>query len=615
VSWQAASLVGCGAVALAGLWWYERRRPSAKLVALIATLAAFAVAARVLFAAVPNVQGTTDVALLAGYVLGPVPGLMVGALAALASNLFLGQGPWTPWQMVGWGGAGLAGAALAAASGRRAGRLALAAACGAAGLAFGAWMDLYLLMTFSAAPSVHGYAALAGISLPFNVAHAIGNAALALAFGPAFVRVLERSRRRLDVCWEPAAPRRRAARGIATATLAAVLLLAAPAIAAAADPAARAVRYLERAQNRDGGFGAAPRQGSSQLVTGWAVLGLEAAGRHPLDVVRGGRTPIDFMRARAAELNDTGELERTVLAVRGAGLDARAFAGRDLVAELLRRRRGDGSFAGLPNWTAFGIMALRAAGRGARSPAVSKAARWLAGRQGADGGYSVAGEGSSFVDETGAVLQGLAAATRARGSQARRALRWLRSAQNPDGGFGQAKGHASNSQSTAWAIQGILAARAAPSSFRREGRTPARYLRSLQQRDGSFRYSRSSAQTPVWVTGQVVAALKRKTFPLRPPRRRARAAAPAAARPPAARPRPRAAAVGRNERPRRERVEEPGEARPVLVRRAAARAPAGAAPRSTSGDGGGRGPWIAGAGAAAALSAAAALAWARRRRA
>ena len=87
MSWQAASLVGCGAVALAGLWWYERRRPAAKLVALIATLAAFAVAARVLFAAVPNVQGTTDVALLAGYVLGPVPGLMVGALAAIGAKV------------------------------------------------------------------------------------------------------------------------------------------------------------------------------------------------------------------------------------------------------------------------------------------------------------------------------------------------------------------------------------------------------------------------------------------------------------------------------------------------------------------------------------------------
>jgi energy-coupling factor transport system substrate-specific component len=614
VSWQAASLLGCGAVALAGLWWYERRRPSAKLVALIATLAAFAVAARVLFAAVPNVQGTTDVALLAGYVLGPVPGLVVGALAALASNVFLGQGPWTPWQMVGWGGAGLAGAALAAVSGRRAGRFGLAAACGVAGLAFGAWMDLYLLMTFSATPSVEGYVVLAGISLPFNVAHAIGNVALALAFGPAFVRVLERSRRRLDVRWEPAVPRRRAAGGIATACLAVALLLAAPALAAAADPAARAVRYLERAQNRDGGFGAAPRQGSSQLVTGWAVLGLEAAGRHPLDVVRGGRTPIDFIRARAGELNDTGELERTVLAVRGAGLDARSFAGRDLVAELLRRRRGDGSFAGLPNWTAFGIMALRSAGRSARSGAVSKAARWLAGRQGADGGYSVAGEGPSYVDETGAVLQGLAAAGRGRGPQARRALRWLRSAQNLDGGFGQAQGHASNSQSTAWAVQGILAAGAAPSSFRRGGRTPVAYLRSLQHRDGSFRYSRSSAQTPVWVTAQVVAALKRKTFPLRPPRRRERAAPPARAAQPRRARSARPASTARA-KPRRERVEEPGAATPVAVRRAATRSPAGAAAPSDPGDGGGMDARVAAAGAAAALAAGAALVWARRRRA
>jgi energy-coupling factor transport system substrate-specific component len=150
VSWQAASLALVALAALAGLWWYERRRPSAKLVSLVATLAALAVAARVLFAAVPNVQGTTDVALLSGYVLGPAPGFVVGALAALASNVFLGQGPWTPWQMVGWGMAGIAGAALAAVSRRRAGRLTLAGVCAVAGLAFGAWMDLFTLLAFTA---------------------------------------------------------------------------------------------------------------------------------------------------------------------------------------------------------------------------------------------------------------------------------------------------------------------------------------------------------------------------------------------------------------------------------------------------------------------------------
>ena len=625
MTWQTASLVLVAVAALAGLWWYERRRPPAKLVALVATLAALGVAARVVFAAVPNVQGTTDVALLSGYVLGPAPGFMVGALAALASNAFLGQGPWTPWQMLGWGAAGVAGALLATISRRRAGRLTLAGACALTGLAFGAWMDLFTLVAFTATPSADGYLAIAGISLPFNAAHAIGNAALALAFGPAFVRVLERFRRRLDVRWE-SAPVPRAGLpalpglpgGVAGTCVVTALVLS-PVLAGTATAAdtsvTRGVRYLERAQNRDGGFGAGPGQGSSQLITGWTVLGLEAAGRHPLDVKRGGRTPIDFIRSRARELNETGELERTVLAVRGAGLDARRFAGRDLVSELLRRRRADGSFAGLANWTAFGIMAMRASGRTARSGAVARSATWLARQQGSDGGFSVSGGGASFVDETGAVLQGLAAAARGRGRAARTAVRWLRAVQNPDGGFGQAKGHDSNAQSTAWGVQGMIAAGAAPSSFRRASRTPLAYLGSLQQADGSFRYSRSSAQTPVWVTSQVVAALRRKTFPVQaPPRRRARRAAVAQPSTPA--PKRRRRSEQRRAGNEGERVGELGKATPVVARRVAARRAASRAPAApTPSEGSELGAvQLAGAAAAAALVAGGgALLWRRRR--
>jgi Prenyltransferase and squalene oxidase repeat len=617
VSWQAASMLMVGVAALTGLGWYERRRPSAKLVALVATLAAFAVAARVLLAAIPNVQGMTDVALLSGYVLGPAPGFMVGALSALASNVFLGQGPWTPWQMVGWGGAGVAGAGLAVASRRRAGRFTMAGACALAGLLFGAWMDLFTLLTFAATPSADGYVAIAAVSLPFNLAHAIGNAAFALAFGPAFVQILGRFQRRLDVRWEDAAPRRAIARGGITVACIAVctgVLLVGPAAAAAADgEVPRAVRYLDRAQNRDGGFGAAPGQGSSQLITGWTVLGLEAAGRHPLDVRQAGRTAIDFMRLRARELTETGELERTVLALRGAGLDARAFAGRDLVAELLRRRRADGSFAGLANWTAFGIMALRAAGRGARSGTVSKSATWLARQQGSDGGFSVTGGGTGFVDETGAALQGLAAAGKGRGATARRAIRFLRAAQNPDGGFGQAKGHASNAQSTAWAVQGIVAARVPPSGFRRATRTPLAYLESLQQADGSFRYSRSSAQTPVWVTAQVVPALRRKTFPLRPPRRRHRIAAPQAR----ALPRVTAAPSRRRGRARRrrERADELGKATPVVVRRVTSRPAGGRTAPAQPADGGLDAALVAAAAGALLVAVGAAVVLVRRRRA
>src|SRR5205085_10043000 len=141
--------------------------------------------------------------------------------------------------------------------------------------------------------------------------------------------------------------------------------------------------YLERAQTADGGFGGGPGQPSSQLLTGWTMIGLEAAGRNPLDVRRGGRSPVDYTRAHLAQLNDTGELERTILALEGARVDSTRVGGRNLVAELLRHRRADGSFEEQANWTAFGLMALRSAGRSAGSATVRGPAAWLARQQNA----------------------------------------------------------------------------------------------------------------------------------------------------------------------------------------------------------------------------------------
>ena len=98
----------------AGFAWYERAHPSSKVLALVATLAALAALGRVAFAPLPNVKPTTDIVLLTGFALGGAPGFAVGAVAALASNLVFGQGPWTPWQMAAWGLVGLVGAALGA---------------------------------------------------------------------------------------------------------------------------------------------------------------------------------------------------------------------------------------------------------------------------------------------------------------------------------------------------------------------------------------------------------------------------------------------------------------------------------------------------------------------
>ena len=91
---------------VAGAAWLETGPGSSKELVLVATLAAAAAAGRVLFAAVPNVQPVTVMAVVAGVALGPRAGATVGALSALVSNFYLGQGAYTQWQMVAWAPAG-----------------------------------------------------------------------------------------------------------------------------------------------------------------------------------------------------------------------------------------------------------------------------------------------------------------------------------------------------------------------------------------------------------------------------------------------------------------------------------------------------------------------------
>ena len=192
-------LLLAAALLLAGVAWIESESDAAREIVLVATLGAAAAAGRVLFAAVPGVQPVTVVAVAAGAALGARAGFAVGAIAAFVSNFFLGQGPWTPWQMLGWGACGVAGAWLAPVL---RGRVPLAAVCFVLGLAFSTLMDLWLWLSF--AP--HTWEALTVIlarGIWYSLAHAIGNVVIALAIGPELRRLLERYGRRLrtEVVW------------------------------------------------------------------------------------------------------------------------------------------------------------------------------------------------------------------------------------------------------------------------------------------------------------------------------------------------------------------------------------------------------------------------------
>jgi energy-coupling factor transport system substrate-specific component len=194
-----ALLLAALAAVAAGFAWLEGGPAGAKDLTLVATLGGLAAAGRVLFAPVPGVQPVTVIVAAAGVALGPRRGFAVGALAALASNMVLGQGPHTPWQMLAWGGCGLL-AGLARRLLER--RWAFTAFVFGLGFAFGALMDFWVWYAFYPHTS-EALVVRLGAGVPFNVAHAVGNVLLALAVGPELRRVLTRYERRLrtEVVW------------------------------------------------------------------------------------------------------------------------------------------------------------------------------------------------------------------------------------------------------------------------------------------------------------------------------------------------------------------------------------------------------------------------------
>jgi hypothetical protein len=528
MSWQLTSFLILGVVLVAGFAWYERSRPPSQVVALVAALAALAIAGRIAFAAFPNVKPTTDIVVFAGYALGGAPGFAVGALAALVSNFWFGQGPWTPWQMAGWGLCGVLGAALALGT-RNAGRLTLAAICGFAGIFYGALLNFSLMATYGGELSWGYFWTLEGRAIPFDAAHVAANVTFALLAGPAMVRMLVRFRERF--AWrrraeaEASGPRAGLGPALRGGSVAALLLLLAIGFlappAAQASSVSRAADWLERAQNADGGFGPSASDESRTETTCWAMLGLAAAGRNPLDVAKSGQTPVDFLRSDLDSVHSPGDLARTILALEAAGPDPRNFGSRNLVAELLDSRRKDGSYHGWPNSTAFAVIALRSAGIDGGIP---ESLDWLRQVQNKDGGWGDTPGSPSTTDGTGAVLQALSPDSKA----SHDGVDYLRRAQHKGGGFPLGGNGAINTQSTAWAIQGLLAAGRDPDSFKRASVSAPEYLTNNQREDGSYRYAKPSAatpsevadQTPVFVTGEVLVAAARKYFPIAAPPRK-----------------------------------------------------------------------------------------------
>jgi hypothetical protein len=315
-------------------------------------------------------------------------------------------------------------------------------------------------------------------------------------------------------------------------------LLLAVSASAASNPANQAsldktVRYLQEAQQVNGGFGAAGEP--SQITSAWTAIALAAAGINPRNQrLPGGVDAFSYLvshyrqgveESECAPIACTTTFERELMVVNASGAGPHDFAGVDLAAELLSRA-ADGAFPHVPggrpgvNDTIFAIFALDPLEEPGAQAAIGPAADWIESIQLPGGGWAWnATSTRDEVDMTGAAIQALIAAGRGRNDAVEEGVAYLRRAQNADGGFPEFPGNPeSNVASTAWAVQGIWAVGENPEDWRvgagADATDPLGYMESLQQPDGHIRWKLSQDLNGIWMTAYCSVALGGHVWPI-----------------------------------------------------------------------------------------------------
>jgi energy-coupling factor transport system substrate-specific component len=153
---------------------FEKSKPQARKVVLIAVLSAIAVAGRMAFFMIPQFKPVVAIVIIAGVCLGAESGFLVGAITGFASNFFFGQGPLTPWQMFCFGIIGFLVGVLFSKGFLSTKKIPICIFGGLSTLIiYGGIIDFAALLTISPEISVERLIATYSAGFIFNVVHAL----------------------------------------------------------------------------------------------------------------------------------------------------------------------------------------------------------------------------------------------------------------------------------------------------------------------------------------------------------------------------------------------------------------------------------------------------------
>ncbi len=170
---------------------FEKKDHTVTYLLLIAVLTALSVLGRLLFSWFSAFKPVTAMVVITALYFGPEAGFLTGALSALLSNFYFGQGPWTVFQMAAWGLLGFF-AGVAAKPLKK--HMPLLLAYGAfSGVVYSVMMDVWDAMYLEGGVFVWArYIASVTSSVRFTVIYAVSNVVFLLLLQKPIGRKLER---------------------------------------------------------------------------------------------------------------------------------------------------------------------------------------------------------------------------------------------------------------------------------------------------------------------------------------------------------------------------------------------------------------------------------------
>ncbi len=169
---------------------FERRDTDTKKLILIAAMVALSVIGRILFTPLPGFKPVTAIVVITAMYFGSEAGFLTGAMSALISNFYFGQGPWTPFQMFSWGFIGLLAGILA--NPLRRSKIILTVYAVFSGVSFSLFMDIWSVLWADGTFNLSRYLAAVIAAAQFTIVYAVSNVIFLLLFSKPIGKILER---------------------------------------------------------------------------------------------------------------------------------------------------------------------------------------------------------------------------------------------------------------------------------------------------------------------------------------------------------------------------------------------------------------------------------------